>query len=466
MMISLGRLAALGVGGSLLTLAARAQDVTVDAPVHELFAQRVQSVVAVEFFVETEIDRRPSTVVGMVADAGGLVVLLDSAIPGWLPPSQIKDFVIYRPGANAQVPADYLGQDFLTGWHFIRARDGLDHMIPVTDYPTEVPQLGSTIWGIGLMGKDFDFQPYLMTGQVAVVQELPQQVAFAVDDIASPGAPIFGGTGRLVGWATNPVPQERFMLLEDERYSVALQNPNASGGFFLISEVLPYLDRAPEAPTGQKIPWLGVVGLQPVDREVAAFLKLENRSAVIISDVIENGPAAKAGIQRRDIILSLDGKPLPRFSPERVVSGFLEREIMMRAPGEIMRLGVARGTERLDFEVTIGVQPRSLKEAERHYFERLGITLREFVLFDRVSRQLTEVEDSGVVANFVKPSSPAATAGLRAGDLITAIDGETVTGYAQAVALVTAIEQDVNRKEFVLLTSRGTETSLIRVQLK
>lgn len=466
MMISLGRWATRGAGCAGLAVAAAAQDVPVDLPLDELFARRVQSVVAVEFFVETEIDRRPSTVVGMVADENGGVVLLDTAIPGWLPPAQVKDFVIYRPGSNQKVPADYLGQDFLTGWHFIRARIGLQDTVPVTSYPTVVARLGSEVWGIGLMGKEFDFQPYLMTGQVAIVQKLPQQVAFAVNDIASPGAPVFGAGGRLVGWATNPVPEERLMLLEDERYTIALQNPNASGGFYLISEVLPYLDRMPESPTGQKIPWLGVVGLQPVDRDVAAFLKLENQSAVVVSDVIAGGPAAAAGMQRRDIILSLDGEPLPRFSPERVVSGFLEREILARKPGTTMRVGVARGAERLEFDVAIGFQPRSLKEADRHYFDRLGITLREFVLYDRVSRQLTDEEDTGVVANFVKPNSPAGAAGLQAGDLITAIDGEPVTDYAQAVALATAIEQDDSRSEFVLLTSRGTETSLIRVQLK
>lgn len=432
-----------------------------------LFNERARSVVAVEFFVATEIDRRPSTVVGLVADDHGLVVLLDSAIPGWLPPAQLKDFRVYAPGSRDGVPAEYLGQDYLTGWHFIRVGENLRaQLAPCTSYGTAVPSLGDEVWGIGLMGKDLDFQPFLMSGRVAVVQRLPQQVGFSVQDLGSPGAPVFAASGELVGWAGNAVPQERLLFLENEHYNVGIQNPNGTGSFFFSAEVLPYLGRVPGAPVGQEIPWLGVIGLQPVDPEVAAFLKLENRSAVVVSDVIKDSPAAAAGIAQRDIIVSIDGAPFARFSPDRVVTAFLEREIMRRKPGEEMRFGIVRGEERREATVTLGKQPKPLKEAERRYFERLGITLREFVLFDSVSRRMNDQDAKGVIANFVKPNSPANTAGLRPGDLIQEIDGQPSADYAQAIQLLDAIEKDESRSEFVLLISRETETQVIRVRLK
>jgi serine protease Do len=439
-----------------------------DAPaLDKLFAERVRSVVAVEYFVETEIDRHPSTVVGLVADAKGLVVVLDTAIPGWLPPAQLKDFVIFRPGASDGTPADYLGQDHLTGWHFLRARGGLgDLVVPCTSYPTAEAVIGGEIWGVGIMGKDLEFQPYLLTGHVALLQRLPQQIGSAVSEIASPGAPVFTRDGALLGWAGNSNPQERVLFLENERYNVGLQNPSGTGSFFLASEVLPYLSRVPAAPTGQPVPWLGVISLQPVEREAADFLKLGNRSAVIISDVIADGPAARAGVQRRDIIVALDGKPLPRFSPDRVVTTYLEREILMRRPGDELTLGLVRGAKQFDVRISVGRQPKSLKEAERRYFPRLGITLRESVLYDLVSRRLESSAERGVVANFVKPNTPAATAGLRGGDLIMAIDNEPTVDYARAIEHMSAIEADQARSEFVLLISRGSETQVIRVRLR
>ncbi|HEX9781452.1 MAG TPA: PDZ domain-containing protein [Opitutaceae bacterium] len=438
-----------------------------DVTFRELFDERLKSVVAVEFFVETETDRRPSTVVGMLADDNGLVVLLDTAIPGWLPPDQLKDFRVYRPGTRDGIPGTYLGQDFLTGWHFLRAGgEWSDQTIPATDFETAKPAIGDEVWGIGLMGKDFDFQPFLMTGRVSLIQSLPQQVGFSVSDIASPGAPVFSRAGAFIGWAGNPVPQERLLFLENNRYNVGVQNPNSSGSFYLASEVLPYLGRAPPAPTGQEIPWMGVVGLQPVDHEATEFLKIENRSAVVVSDVVKNGPADLAGIKQRDIIVSVNDQPFARFSPARVVTTFLEREILSRKPGDVMKFGIVRGDQRLETDVTIGNQPTPLKEARREYFSNLGITLREFVLFDRISRQMAEEEQRGVVANFVKPNSPASTAGLRAGDLIREIDGLEIKSYEDALQLMQAIEQDAKRSEFVLLISRATETSVIRVRLK
>jgi serine protease Do len=437
------------------------------SPLQELFLERTKSVVAVEFFVETEVDRRPSTVVGMVVDDAGLVVLLDTAIPGWLPPDQLKDFRVYRPGTRTGVPGTYLGQDFLTGWHYLRAgEDFAANTLAVGTFATARPGIGDEVWGIGLMGKDFDFQPFLMTGRIALIQQLPQSIGFSVSEVASPGAPVFAPDGALVGWAGNSLPQERLLYLENERYSAGIQNPNGSGSFYLVSEVLPYLHRVPASPVGQDIPWLGVVGLQPVDREVAEFLKIENRSAVVVSDVIEGGPAARAGMQQRDIIVSLDGNAFARFSPARVVTTFLEREFLSRAPGETVTLGVMRGSERLEIPVEVGRQPTPLKEARRRYFSNLGITLREFVLFDRISRQMKAEEEGGVVTNFVKANTPASTAGLRAGDLIREIDGVRVTDYEQGLQLLEAIESDTARNEFVLLIVRGTETSVIRVRLK
>ncbi|RME72163.1 MAG: PDZ domain-containing protein [Verrucomicrobia bacterium] len=458
------RLAALLIGAVLL---AGSHAVAKEA-LADLFEARVRSVVAVEFFVETEIDRRPSVVVGVPIDREGTVVLLDSSVPGWLPPAQLKDFKIYLPRSVDGVPAEYLGQDQLTGWHFIRASAPFPgEVVPITEYETARPRIGDPVWGIAVMGKDFDFQPYLMEANVALLQKVPQEVGFCVREVASPGGPVFSADGAFLGWAGNPIWQERDIYLEGVRYNASIRNPNGSGSFLLAHEFLPWLKRIPESVTGQAVPWLGIIGMQPVEREAAKFLKIENVSAILVSDIIEGSPAAEAGMQKRDIILTIDGEPLPRFSPQRVVSSYFEREILRRKPGDRMRLGILRGTdERLEVEVTLGQQPTPLKEARRTWFERLGFTVREIVLYDKIQRQLLESGETGVIANFVKPNTPANTAGLMAGDLIREIDGVEITDYDQAVEILRGIEEDPTRNEFVLLISRGTETSVIRVRLQ
>ena len=61
---------------------------------------------------------------------------------------------------------------------------------------------------------------------------------------------------------------------------------------------------------------------------------------------------------------------------------------------------------------------------------------------------------------------PFAVGELAADDWIREIDGREVRTYADAIDALAAIETDQNRAEFVLLTSRGSETAVRRVKLK
>jgi serine protease Do len=129
-------------------------------------------------------------------------------------------------------------------------------------------------------------------------------------------------------------------------------------------------------------------------------------------------------------------------------------------------LTVLRGAERVELKATLGDEPRLIREANRKYFERLGLTAREFVYGDAVARRIKVAEGAGVVAHFVKPNSPASTAGLRTDDWIKEIDGTETKTFDDAAAKLAAIEVDGLRSEFVLLVSRGGETAVLRVKLK
>ena len=97
--------------------------------------------------------------------------------------------------------------------------------------------------------------------------------------------------------------------------------------------MLPYLGRVPKDVSGRPLAWLGAYGLESMDRDVASFLKLSARSGAVVSEVLEDSPAEKAGMKDHDIILAIDGRPLPRFRPDRVVTDYVEREIGAAAAG-------------------------------------------------------------------------------------------------------------------------------------
>lgn len=439
-----------------------------------LFKERVKSVVAIEFFTESELDRRPTVAFALVADTAGTLVLPGAAINGFLPPSKLKDFRVYLPGrpVSEYSAAEYLGQDPVSGWHFVRVEEKLRaSLVPVTAFPAREagtePALGEEFWGIGLRGKDEDFAPYFMASRVSLVQSLPERTAVALAEVAAPGLPVFDRDGAFAGVAVGGFGQTFVQYSRNDRgLPVMLLNMEESSVFQLAAGITPWFSRVPATVAGRPITWLGAYGLQPMDPEVATFLKLGDQSGCVVSEVLENSPAEAAGLKNRDIILALDGRPLPRFKPDRIVVSYFDREIASHKPGDVVVLTVLRGTERVEVKATLADQPRLLREADRTYFEKLGFTAREFVYGDGIVRRVKLAARKGVVAYFVKNSSPAGTAGLRPDDWILEVDGVEVKTYAEAVAKLAAIEADTARNEFVLLTSRNGETAVLRVKLK
>lgn len=439
-----------------------------------LFKERVKSVVAVEFFTESELDRRPTIAFALVADTAGTLVLPPQSINNYTQPSKLKDFRVYLPGhpVSEYAAGEYLGQDPVSGWHFVRVEEKLrSSLVPVTAFAAREaaaePALGEEFWGIGLRGKDEDFAPYFMASRISHVQSMPERTAIALAELAAPGLPAFDHDGVFAGVTISGFGQTFLEFSRNERgLPVMLLNVEESSVFQLASEVTPWLARVPTNVSGRPISWLGAYGLQPMDPEVASFLKLGNQSGCVVSEVLEGSPAEAAGLKNRDIILAIDGRPLPRFKPDRVVVTYLDRELSKRKPGDSVALTVLRGTERVEIKAPLAEQPRLIREADRTYFEKLGFTAREFVYGDGIIRRVKLAARKGVIAQFVKNSSPAAAAGLRPDDWILEVDGTEVKTYAEAVAKLAAIEADAARTEFVLLTSRNGETAVLRVKLK
>jgi serine protease Do len=438
-----------------------------------LWTERLKCVVAVEFFTETEVDRRPNVVFGVVVDTQGTIILPAAAIEPRVVPAQLKEFKVYRPSDPASAAGVYLGQDALTGWHFVRVEERLRPLlVPITQFvvagnATE-PALAEEVWGIALRGKDEDFMPYFLQSRVALIQALPQRTGIAQQEVAGPGLPVFNRDGGFVGLALSSFGQTFLQFSRADRGGspTMLINVEESSVFHLTGEVLPYLARVPHNEFGRPLAWLGAYGFEPMDREVAAFLKLEAQSGAVVSEVLEGSPAEKAGMQARDIVLAIDGRSLPRFKPDRVVVSYVEREVERRAPGDALTLTVLRGTERVDVKVTLGDEPKLMREAARTYYERLGFTAREFVYGDAIARRLKVADTAGVVAHFVKGNSPVSVAGLRTDDWIKEIDGVEPKSFAEAAEKLAAIQADGARTEFVLLVGRGGETAVLRVKLK
>lgn len=92
--------------------------------------------------------------------------------------------------------------------------------------------------------------------------------------------------------------------------------------------------------------WLGAQ-IQSVTSEIADALGLKNTAGVLVYDVSANGPAANAGIKLADVLISLDGTPIP--DPQDFTC-----RISSMAPGSAVKLGLIRHSQGITVIVTLG----------------------------------------------------------------------------------------------------------------
>ncbi len=129
---------------------------------------------------------------------------------------------------------------------------------------------------------------------------------------------------------------------------------------------------------------------------------------VLVQDVVRNGPADQAGLKKGDVLTAINDQDVSPDTIRDVLAAF--------AVGDVVTLSVERGGETLTLEATLAARPE----------EPVTPRSRDF----RMSEQAMllglwlETTDDGVVVRQVMAGSPAETAGLKDGDIITKI-GDT-----------------------------------------
>ncbi len=95
--------------------------------------------------------------------------------------------------------------------------------------------------------------------------------------------------------------------------------------------------------------WLGIEA-QALSRELAASFGLQTPQGVIVAGVVSGGPAAEAGLEPGDVLLSVNGQPI--LDARTTMS-----EIASIAPGTSLPLTIVRSGERLEMTLEVGERP-------------------------------------------------------------------------------------------------------------
>ncbi len=212
-----------------------------------------------------------------------------------------------------------------------------------------------------------------------------------------------------------------------------------------------------QARAGEEVfvrPWAGMSG-QPVDADLAAALELDRPGGIVISELHEDSPFAAAGFTRGDVILAVDDQPVN--TPAEMV--FRMSVAGLGAEAEVTRL---RDGTREAFTVAMTAAPDTPDRDQRIMDERSplpGLTvinvnpavLAEFNL---------PLATRGVIVADTGPYG--ARLGLRAGDVILAINGMDTTQSAQVPK---ALDIALQQRGLVVDVLRGTQRLSLRGRL-
>jgi serine protease Do len=168
------------------------------------------------------------------------------------------------------------------------------------------------------------------------------------------------------------------------------------------------------------------------------------KGGVLVQAVAPGGPSDKAGLKPRDIIISIDGRPIKDGND-------LVEEIANRHPGSTARIGYVRDGKQADTTVTIADRDKVTQEQEAEDQEppagdhdsaqnKLGLAVREIT-----PATAQKLGTGGVVIQTVRPGSFADQQGLEPGLVITRINKQPTTNREQFDKVVEGLKsgQDV-----------------------
>ena len=293
---------------------------------------------------------------------------------------------------------------------------------------------------VAAIGAPFGFDNSVTAGIVSAKgRNLPNEnyTPFIQTDVAinpgNSGGPLFNLKGQVIG-------------MNSQIYS-------RSGGFMGISFAIPIdvamnvadqLKKAGKVQRGR----LGVV-IQEMNYNLAKSFGLSNASGALITQVIPNGAADKAGLQMGDIVLSVNGEAVTNSSDLPVMVGLLP-------PGKQVILGIWRKGKKQEAKVVLdnmvsnsltastNNNPVLPTEIERSANRNIGINLRE-------TPKGLIVEDIG---------GWAAQSDIQRGDVILAVGQILVYDQAQFDKAVAE-----NGKHVPLLIKRGNNTLFVALNL-
>jgi serine protease Do len=384
---------------------------------------------------------------GFVIDSKGIIVTNNHVI------DEAEEITVTFATGDT-LPAELVGRDPKTDVAVLRVKP--KKPLPAVQFgDSDEARVGDWVLAVG---NPFGLGGSLSAGIVSArnrnINEGPYDDFIQTDaaiNRGNSGGPLFDLAGRVIGVNT--------AIISPSGGSVGIGFAVPSN---VVQPVVKQLVQFGETRRG----WLGV-RIQTVTDDMAEALSLDKAQGALVAGVTADGPAARAGVQPGDLIVSFDGKPVTEMRN-------LPRIVADTPIGKRVSIEIIRNGKRMTVEARIG----RLEDAERESVAELqgsrqpvaktetnalGLALSPLTAELRNRYQIAG-NVKGVVVTKVDPAGPAAEKGLAPGDVIVEVGQEPVSQPKDVTAKIAKATAG-NKKSVLLLVNRQGELSFVAVRV-
>ena len=366
---------------------------------------------------------------GFVISAEGLIMTNNHVVEK---ATEIK----IRLETGKEYDAKLVGRDPKTDLAIIQVAPDKDFPKPAMLGDSDAMRVGDCVMAVG---NPFGLGHTVTTGIISAKSRIlgagPYDDFLQTDAAINPGnsgGPLFNMKGQVIGINTAIIAQGQGI-----GFAIPVN---------MAKELLPQLKKG-KVVRG----WLGIM-IQDITPELAKSFGLKSDKGVLVSDVVKDSPAEKAGLQRGDVILRFDGKDIKN-------AHILSQTAAVTPPNTVVKIDLLRDGKEENISLKVGVMPEEeQKGVSPEEQSDWGMMVQE--LTPQLAQQLgLDPGTTGVVISNINEGSSAANAGLRPGDLIAEVNRtaiKSMNDYQQAL-------QNVKKGDNLLLLIKRSAGSFYTV---
>ena len=378
--------------------------------------------------------QRPMTGLGsgFIIDQEGIIVTNNHVIEG-------ADEITVIMSDQTEFTAQLLGRDPKADLAVLKIEPGQTELKAVEWGDSDLMRVGD--WSIAI-GNPLGLGGTVTAGIISAISRdlrgSSPYVKFLQTDASinrgNSGGPLFNVEGKVIGINT--------AIISQTGGSIGLGFAIPSNSAKKIVQQLKEFGRT-------KRGWLGVQ-IQPVSKDFAESLGLDNEKGAFVSNVNPNGPSKKAGIEDGDVILKFNDIEIVKMTD-------LPRVVAEADVGSIAIVEIWRKNKKIVIEVELGELPEQTyvnkkpkineKQSQEKQIKSLGIVINDTK--DLVGVTVTKIDVDDV--------------SLQKGDTILEVNREAVESSASFISLVEKYEK-TGRSSLLLKIKRDEETSWVTIK--